>query len=59
MGRGFKESAHLKTDLKKYHENFDAIDWGNLRDKKEEKREDDANAPCSDQESSKDLENAR
>jgi hypothetical protein len=34
MGRGFKESAHLKTDLKKYHENFDAIDWGNLRERR-------------------------
>ncbi len=29
MGNGFKETAHLKTDLKKYQENYDSIDWGN------------------------------
>ena len=28
MGQGFKEVAHLKTDLKKLHENWDQIDWG-------------------------------
>lgn len=33
MAREFKETAHLKTDKKKYAENFDAIDWGDLKDK--------------------------
>lgn len=28
MGQFVKENAHLNTDLKKFHENFDAIDWG-------------------------------
>lgn len=28
MAREFKETAHLKTDLKKLHENWDQIDWG-------------------------------
>lgn len=27
MGNGFKETAHLKTDLKKLHANWDSIDW--------------------------------
>jgi predicted nucleic acid-binding Zn-ribbon protein len=27
MGQSFKEVAHLKTDLKKLHENWDNIDW--------------------------------
>lgn len=28
MGLGFKENAHLKTDTKKFEENFSKIDWG-------------------------------
>lgn len=33
MAQSFPETAHLKTDKKKYEENFDRIDWGNLKDK--------------------------
>lgn len=28
MAQSFKETAHLRTDLKKLHENWDSIDWG-------------------------------
>jgi hypothetical protein len=28
MGQSFKEVAHLRTDVKKYQENYDSIDWG-------------------------------
>lgn len=28
MARNFPETAHLKTDIKKYQDNFDRIDWG-------------------------------
>jgi hypothetical protein len=27
MGQTFKETAHLKTDLKKFQENWELIDW--------------------------------
>lgn len=33
MAREFKELAHLKTDKKKFEENFDQIDWGDLKNK--------------------------
>lgn len=38
MAREFKETAHLKTDNKAFKENFDAIDWGDLKDKPIEKK---------------------
>lgn len=34
IGQSFKETAHLKTDTKKYQENFDSIDWTSIREKK-------------------------
>ena len=33
MAREFKETSYLKVDKKKFAENFDSIDWGNLKDK--------------------------
>lgn len=33
MAREFKETAHLNTDKEKFSENFDGIDWGDLKDK--------------------------
>jgi phage-related protein len=27
MGQNFRETAHLKTDLKKFGDNYDQIDW--------------------------------
>jgi hypothetical protein len=33
MAQAFPETAHNKTDLKKYKENFDSIDWGDLKEK--------------------------
>lgn len=33
MGIDFKEKSFLKTDVKKYSENYDAIDWGNKKEK--------------------------
>ena len=38
MAREFKELAHLKTDKKKFEENFDTIDWGDLKAKPVEKK---------------------
>lgn len=38
MAREFKEVAHTRTDLEKYKENFDSIDWGNLKEKPIEKK---------------------
>ena len=38
MAREFKETAHLKTDEKKFKERFDEIDWGDLKDKPVEKK---------------------
>lgn len=35
MGRTFKETAHLKTNLEKYGENYEHI-FGNKKEKKEE-----------------------
>jgi hypothetical protein len=29
MARDFKEVASLRTDINKYHANYDQIDWGN------------------------------
>lgn len=34
MAQGFKETAHLKTDLKKLHANWDQIDWGKKPEEK-------------------------
>lgn len=33
MAQSFPETAHNKIDQKKFKENFDAIDWGDLKDK--------------------------
>jgi hypothetical protein len=33
MAREFKEIAHLKTNLDKFKENYDSIDWGDLKEK--------------------------
>ena len=33
MAQDLKETAHLHTDKKKFDENYDAIDWGSLREK--------------------------
>jgi hypothetical protein len=38
MAREFAEVAHLKTDMNKFSENFDSIDWGDLKDKPIEKK---------------------
>lgn len=38
MAREFKETSHLKVDKKKFAENFDAIDWGGLKEKPIEKK---------------------
>lgn len=38
MAQSFPETAHLKTDLKKFKENFDSIDWGDLKEKPIEKK---------------------
>jgi hypothetical protein len=38
MAQSFKETAHLKTDQEKFKENFDAIDWGDLKEKPIEKK---------------------
>lgn len=33
MALEFAETAHNKIDLKKFKENFDQIDWGDLKDR--------------------------
>lgn len=33
MAQNFKETAHLNTDQDKFAENYDSIDWGDLKDK--------------------------
>lgn len=38
MAQNFPETAHNKIDQKKYKENFDSIDWGDLKDKPIEKK---------------------
>jgi len=40
MAREFKETAHLKTNLKKYGDNYDAI-FGKKKKKKEDDKKDD------------------
>lgn len=30
MAQNFRETAHLKTDLKKLHANWDNIDWSGV-----------------------------
>ena len=38
MAREIKETAHLHIDEEKFNENFDSIDWGDLKDKPLEKK---------------------
>jgi hypothetical protein len=42
MAQSFPETAHLKTDLKKYQDNWDRIDWGTLKREQEEAEKNDA-----------------
>jgi hypothetical protein len=36
MAQSFKETAHLKTDLKKLHANWDLIDWSSGNEEEDE-----------------------
>jgi hypothetical protein len=49
MAREFKETAHLKTDLKKYQDNYDSIDWGALAKKATNEKDKEEIPVCSDQ----------
>jgi hypothetical protein len=39
MAQGFKETAHLNTNMNKYRSNYDSINW-NLPNKQNKQKED-------------------